>query len=92
MKNLTYIILLLSLFSCSKNENDAILIKDCTGAYLRIDNEDFYITNYEIVDHIESSTHLNVDFKNKKESEQKFIAICMMHHETAGVIEITKIK
>ena len=92
MKSLTYIILLLSLFSCSKNENDAILIKDCTGAYLRINNQDFYITNYEIVDNIETNTYINANFKNKKESEQKFIAICMMHHETAGVIEITKIK
>ena len=91
MKHLIYSVLFIVLFSCSKKENDAILIKDCTGSYLRIDNQDYYITNLEVVEHIESSTHLNVDFKHKKDSEQKFISICMMHHETAGVIEITKI-
>ena len=92
MKHLICSALFLILFSCSKKENDAILIKDCTGSYLRKDNEDFYITNFEVVEHLESNSNIKVDYKIQKEEDKIFIFSCLMHHETAGFIKITKIK
>jgi len=93
MKNLAIsLFCLFVLLSCSKKEDNATVIKDCTGAYIRIDSKDYFICNDEMVANFENETKVYVEYDKVEHCDQPDDAICLMLHLSEGTIELTKIK
>jgi len=79
--------------ACEKvTDVEVIVIKDCTGSYLRYENKDFHICNYETVKNIENETVIKASFKKVKKCSSDTLAVCMMYHKNEGWIEVLKIK
>jgi hypothetical protein len=95
MKNIIFPILLLTaLASCDKDtEQNAVVIKDCTGSYIRQDSSDYFICNDESVANFENGSEVSVIYKTVESCEESVSwAICLMGHLSEGSIEITEIK
>lgn len=97
MKYLSFLFsfLLFVLFSGCQEQNltQATVQKDCTGTYIRWNNQDFHVCNTEKTDNIASGTTVKVSFntiKNCNGTASQAI-VCMMLHENAGWIEIKQI-
>ena len=97
MKNIFFIltsIILIAFSSCSEiNNRNMTVIKDCTGSYLRFNNKDYHICNFEIVDEFGDETEVKASF-NKIEtcSNLEGIAVCEMYHKNEGLINVTEIE
>ncbi len=82
----------LVLFSCTKEKKDgnATIIRNCTGTYLRIDNNDYLVCNSNKLSAYPDGTTLSVSFKTISNcNNHEFI--CMMHYPFEGTINVTKI-
>lgn len=78
--------------SVSNVKSTATVIKDCTGTYLRIDNDDYQVCNADILkDHQEGSTVSATYRKVQKCPELNGRMVCAMYHEKAGNIRIQSI-
>ena len=88
---LSIIVFNVSLISCEKdNKCKLVVVKDCTGTYLRIDSKDFKVCNEGEFVSLETGTYVRADFNvveacSKPNSETP---ICYMLHETEGAIEV----
>lgn len=86
------VMVLCALASCKKKtKENALVIKDCTGSYLHINDKDYLICNSELVDNIESGTKLSVTYQNTKNCDILSPTLCELYHKNEGTIEITKI-
>ncbi len=86
--------LFLSIFlSCSENiEGEMTVIKDCTGSYLRFNDKDYHICNFEIVFNIKDGTEVKASFvKVESCSANDSLNTCDMLHINEGWITVTKI-
>lgn len=93
MKNIIVGLLFIgALAACSKQNEAAIIIKDCTGSYINQNDKDYLICNDEIVDDFDSGTEVSVSFEKVDNCENENDFVCLMYHENEGVIEITKIR
>lgn len=94
MKNIIFPILLLcALVSChKKSEHNAVVIKDCTGSYIRQDSSDYFICNDESVANFENGSEVSVIYKTVESCEESVGGMCLMLHLSEGSIEITEIK
>lgn len=86
------IMCLLLMASCSKKEDNATVIKDCTGSYIRQNDKDYFICNEEVTSTFETGTKVYVEYNKVNKCDQLNDAICLMLHLSEGTIEITKIK
>ncbi|MDX2171953.1 MAG: hypothetical protein SFY56_02460 [Bacteroidota bacterium] len=95
MKLLFYFFAVFFMFSSCKKKvcNDATVIKDCTGSYLRVDKKDYLICNENIFSNYANGTKVQATFiklESCKALEDK--TVCMMVHEHEGLIEVKKIQ
>lgn len=65
-----------------------MVVKDCTGSYLRISGKDFLICNDETVQNIADQTAVSAKY-SKSECTTK--GLCLMAHPTEGSVNIEKI-
>lgn len=87
------IALVLFLSSCDKLETQAIVVKDCTGTYLRINQKDYMVCNYEVLQNHSNGAEIRVDFKTAESCFHLIdLVVCEMYHENEGLIQVTKIK
>ena len=65
MKNLFFTLLIGTsvLAACSKTNEPATIIRDCTGTYLRLDGKDYHVCNTEKTDSFSSGTIVTASFK-----------------------------
>lgn len=87
------IVLALSLSSCDKYSPNVVVVKDCTGSYIRIDQKDYLVCNYEVLQPYADGDEIHVEFE--KITNCVYLGdpiICEMYHPNEGFIEITKIK
>jgi hypothetical protein len=91
MRVLYIIALLVLTTSCKKNLEGAEVVRDCTGTYLRIDDEDFKVCNDEILDDYTEGASVNVRYKKVQDCEDDG-AVCMLYHRYSASIEITEVK
>ena len=93
--SITAILLLLTAFACKKQSNKtALIIRDCTGTYLRIDTKDYQVCNTEKTDAFPDNIAVTVTFKEIKECKgtASHAIVCQMYHENAGLVDVVKIK
>ena len=71
-----------------------IVIKDCTGSYLRFNEKDYKICNIETVSNIEAGTIVIASFKEIKDCTNIAASgsLCELYHKNEGWIDITKIE
>ena len=96
MKRLLFIVglFLIIILSCSDDiEGEMIVKKDCTGSYLRFNDKDYHICNFEIVDDFEDGTEVKASFTEIGScSAYDNMFVCDMLHLNEGWIKITKIE
>lgn len=81
--------------SCSavKTSDNATVVKDCTGAYLSIENKDYLVCNTDILKDYKTGSKVTATFnKVKKCPEQENKVVCMMYHPHEGMININSLK
>lgn len=85
------------LFSCAAVHdrlNTGTIVKDCTGTYLRVkENEDYLVCNSEILQSKKEGEKVSVVFdKTDKCPERDGKIMCMMYHENKGMIRIKSVQ
>lgn len=85
------------LFSCATVHdrlNTGIIVRDCTGTYLRVaKNEDYLVCNSDILAFKKDGEKVSFVFDYTKECKEKDGEIrCMMYHENKGMIRIKNVK
>ena len=76
-------------YSCKKEELlEAIVIRDCTGTYLRVDKLDYAVCNLSSLTSYEDGSAVRVSFTRLSECSPNAIA-CMMLHPNEGYVKVT---
>lgn len=87
----------LSFLSC-KTVHDRLqtgtIVRDCTGTYVRIaENEDYLVCNADILSTKKDGEKVSVVYDYAKDCPEKDGKImCMMYHESKGMIRVTSVK
>lgn len=80
---------------CNKKRNQsAVVVRDCTGVYLRINNKDFQICNPEKIASFPGGSKVITSYKKISECKGSAIdsAGCKIIHPNEGWIEVEKMK
>lgn len=96
MKKLFILFLATSIFaftSCSKDflQVDAIVEKNCTGSYLKINDNFFYVCNSEKVGSYSSGQTISVSYEALEGCKSKGTPNCDLNFNYEGIIEIKEI-
>ncbi len=96
-KFLLTIIFTTLLFSCAAVHDrlqTGIIVRDCTGTYLRVsENEDYLICNAEILEAKKDGEKVSLVYDNTdKCPERDGKIMCMMYHESKGMIRVKSVK
>lgn len=87
-------ILMLPLVACKKvRHQETTVVKDCTGAYLRLNGKDYQVCNKDILIPYSTGTKVTATFRQIpgcKSAEDDIV--CMMLHEHEGWIEVLRVK
>jgi len=83
MKFLLFILSFLLIISCAKiQKTEAIIIRDCTGVYLRFNNLDHPVCNLSDLSGFKSGTEVLVSYsKEPKNCEAKSYPVCCVIHD-----------
>lgn len=70
------------------------IVKDCTGTYLRVgENEDYLVCNSDILASKKEGEKVSVVYDYTKECKERDGKImCMMYHENKGMIRVKSVK
>jgi hypothetical protein len=99
MKSVHLILVILSSMICLscleeiENEN-VIVLRDCTGTYLRYNRKDYHVCNLEKVESFPDGTLIMATFKRIKrcDGSAKNVIVCMSLHANEGWVEVEKVK
>tara|TARA_B100000378_G_scaffold134736_1_gene108838 strand:+ start:187 stop:474 length:288 start_codon:yes stop_codon:yes gene_type:complete len=94
MKYSLLAVVFLTLLSCHKFKNKAVtVVRDCTGTYLRLDEKDYHVCNYELLKDYNDGDQLRVSFKAIDKCPRfDSTYVCLMAHLNEGLIEVEKVK
>lgn len=95
MKKVFFILAVLALYyftGCEKiNEQHMIVVKDCTGTYLRQYGDDYKVCNFEKLDSYENGRVVAVTYSEINECPD-FLYSCEMLHLYKGWIEVNTVE
>ena len=81
----------LSLSGCTDSQTQtAIVIKNCTGSYLRFEDNDFKICNPEIIESYQRGEGITVKIRYNDQCSYDFE--CYLHFPFEGSVEILEIE
>lgn len=85
------------LFSCATVHDrlqTGTIVRDCTGTYLRVgENEDYLVCNADILASKKEGEKVSIIYDNvEKCPERDGKIMCMMYHESKGMISVKSIK
>ena len=69
-----------------------VVIKDCTGSYLRFNEKDYHICNAEVVENYNDGTEVKASFEKINNCSDSDEVVCEMLHHNEGWVNVTKIK
>jgi len=86
--------LLLSCATVHDRLQTGAIVRDCTGTYLRVgENEDYLVCNYDILESKKEGEKVSLVFDYTKECKERDGKImCMMYHENKGMIRVKSVK
>lgn len=94
MKLLSFaaILFIAFLFSCEKSgKNGAIIIKNCTGTYLRISDKEYKVCNHQKLAEYNHGISVTATYKRVKKCDDTAV-YCMMAYPNDGIIKVISIK
>jgi hypothetical protein len=96
MKKLLILLLTVSLFtlsSCSKDfiQVDAIVEKNCTGSYLKIDDKFYYVCNQDVIAAYTNGQQISVSYEALQGCKSKGTPSCDLAFSYESIIEIKEI-
>ena len=75
------------LLSCSNvNNRNMIVVKDCTGSYLRFNGKDYHICNIETVENYDNGTEVKASFKIIDNCIDSNEVVCEILHKNEGLM------
>jgi hypothetical protein len=84
-------ITLLTGFACTKSDmQEAIIVRDCTGTYVRINNQDFFVCNKEKIADFKDGEDVKVSVQTLDGCNSNDV-VCMMFHESAGFVKVKQV-
>ena len=88
--------ILISLLISSACEKDsletAVIVKDCTGTYLRQDGKDFHVCNTDKLEFFSDGETVSVTFKKIDACGEAIgLIVCDMLHESEGWVQVLRI-
>ena len=97
MKKILFILLcfIFSFLACSKvNNREMIVVKDCTGSYLRFNENDYKICNIETVTDLEDGTIVTASFREIDACTNLAASgsLCELYHKNKGWVNVAKIE
>ena len=87
----------LAFLSCKSVQNSSqkgTVVRDCTGTYLRVgENNDYLVCNSDALKEKKDGEKVSIVFVYTKEcAERDGKIMCMMYHENKGMIRVKSIK
>jgi len=96
MKNICLklmMVLIVTQFSCHKlRYNEMLLVRDCTGTYLRDHGKDYLVCNEEQLAPYEEGVVIAAKYKRVRSCDDAGRVVCLMAHEHEGWIEVISIQ
>ncbi len=95
MKRLLLLISLpaIAALSCNKvQERQMIVVRDCTGTYLRLNQKDYQVCNTSATDMFAAGTLVKASFKSIEGCSQAPQFVCELYHPSDGWIKIVHIE
>lgn len=88
-----FLMALISFGACKKSANtvDAIVIRDCTGVYLQMNGEDYFVCNYKKLNKFEDGEKVKAEYTMVSSCNSDQV-VCMMFHASAGTIDVSTIE
>ena len=84
-------VLIFLMCACHKQEmQKAVIVRDCTGVYLQMNGQDFFVCNREKLDKYEDGEDVSVSVESLKSCDNNFAA-CLMLHPSAGFVKVKQI-
>ena len=80
------------LISCEKADNlSMIVVKDCTGSYLRFDEKDYLVCNDEALSSYKNGDEVLASVEKIERCMGGDAVICYMYHPNEGFINIKSV-
>jgi hypothetical protein len=76
----------------SARKKQATIVRDCSGTYIRSGKTDYLVCNKEILQDIPDGSAVSVSFKKTTACPPTDEMVCLLYHEHAGVITISKVQ
>ncbi len=69
------------------------IVRDCSGAYIRMNELDYKVCNEKVLVDIENDAFLDLSFIDVNKCKlPKNVAVCMLYHEHVGSVQVLEIK
>jgi hypothetical protein len=94
MKQVVFVALLsVVLTACSSiNGVQAIVVRDCTGTYIRVSEKDYLVCNNDLLEKKQTGDTVRVRFQSIQNCPRLDTTIvCMMYHEHHGLVKLKKV-
>jgi hypothetical protein len=92
MKTIAVILLSALLFgSCEKNCKSMLVVRDCTGTYLRDDGKDYHVCNVGKLSKFSDGETVDATYHVISSCNSDEV-VCMMLHPNQGWIEVDSVK
>lgn len=93
---LIFPLLAFAAYSCKKVPTGpitAVVVKDCTGVYLRINGDDYHVCNEDELKKLKDGDKITTNYRKlSKCAAANDRIVCMMLHENKGWIEVQTVK
>lgn len=91
MRQLIILFLILFSFSSCKREKTMLVIKDCTGTYLRFGSKDYFVCNYEDLVSFEDGVEVEAVYTKLTKCTNYKDSACRMAHDYETLINVDEI-
>jgi len=73
--------------------NPGLVVRDCTGTYVKFDKDDYFVCNPDILKEYKDGEKVSVTFDNSADCpEIKYEVLCRLYHERKGMITVKTVK
>lgn len=71
---------------------NAVIVRDCTGTYVRVAEKDYLVCNIELLDKVDTGDTVRVRFQPiEKCARLDTTIVCMMYHPNEGKVQLKKV-
>ena len=91
MKSLVIVFAALLLGSCEKECKTMLVVRDCTGTYLRENGKDYFVCNKDKLASFNDGATVEATFHSIPTCSSEEVA-CMLYHQNEGPVVVDEVK